>query len=114
MLTITSETLAALEADASRREFFAFAHWWRSVALPPMELDGLQRLWHFAGEQALELGIEDDEDGRVSLYAAAWALLGDMDGLQFLQVSDILFRDGTIDERVAAVRAVARQSPARF
>lgn len=106
MLIITSQTLAALQADASRREFIAFAHWWRSVALPPMELDALQGLWRFAGEQALELGIEDDEDGRISLYAAAWALLGDMDGIQFLQVSDILFLGESREERLARIRKV--------
>ena len=106
MLSISPETVAALEADASRRQFFAFAQWWRDAGLPPLDVDALQRLWRYAGEQALELGIEDDDDGRISLYAAAWALLGDMDGLQFLQVADILFLGESREQRLARIRAV--------
>ena len=111
MIEIDDATFQAMRADAARRDAPRFAAWWRGTPLPAASPDYLHRLWSYAEGQARELGIEDDADGRISLYAAAFGLMGDMDGIQFLQVSDILFLSEDVDARLARIMAVARDGP---
>lgn len=111
MLKIDPATLQALEADAARRTVSRFVQWWSASALPPAAPPELESRYRHATEEAAALGIEDDDDGRISLYAAAFALMGDMDGIQFLQVSDILFLDESVEARLDRIRGVAARGP---
>ncbi|WP_425229569.1 hypothetical protein [Sphingomonas sp.] len=108
MLKIHPDTLAALEADAARRQPAQFGQWWAQNGLPPGDLEARRQ---HAAQEAAQLGIEDDEDRRISLYAAAFALMPEMDGIQFLQVSDILFLDEPAAARLERIRGVAARGP---
>lgn len=108
MLKIAPSTMQALHAAAARDAFGRFARWWPAHALPPLAPDALARLWRFAGERGAELGIEDDERGQLSLYAAAQALMPDPTVPEFMAVTDLLFDPRPLDERLAEVIAMAR------
>ena len=114
MIEIDDHLLRRFEAEVAQRNCRAFAAWWRGRAdvLPQWDDARLEQLWRHVIAEAMELGIEDDEEGRISLYAAAFALLGEMDGIQFLRVSDLLFEPGSADARLPVLIRMARTGTA--
>ncbi len=108
VLKIAPSTMTALEGQAAQQAFARFVQWWGRAGLPPGDGDWLRRLWDHAGAEAAELGVDADDEDRRSLYAAAFALMGDMDGHQFLRVADILFLDEPRPDRLRRIAAVAQ------
>jgi hypothetical protein len=111
VIRVSERTIGRFEAVAQARILEDFVRWWSlsSPPLPPAPREYLSKLWDHGRGRAADLGIEDDERGQISLYAAATGLMGELDERQFLEVVDILFMPHSKQERLRAIIDIANR-----
>ena len=108
VLKISPSTLAAFEAEAAAREQQAFFGWWnaRRDRLGVISAADAQALYAAAREAARDVGIEDNNEQRIAVMAAAMRLLPRPTPRQEVLLYDAVFRDVSDDERIAELIAL--------
>lgn len=99
--------MAALAADADRRECSIFAGWWAQHGLPPQPPGILYSLFVDTRAKARELGIGSNDVSRISVYAYACWLMPRMTGEQYLLVADAVFDDADAAQRLQLIADIA-------
>lgn len=107
MLELSPQAMAALAADADQRECSIFAGWWAQHGLPPQPHGSSHSLFVATRAEARELGIDSNEDSRISVYAYACWLIPRMTGEQYLLVADAVFDHGDVARRLQLIADIA-------
>ena len=110
-LEISPGVFAAFEAEAAKQEVDQFRQWWnaRSAWLgAPLTLDDARRRLEAARAEGREIGVNDNDDNRLFIEAAAMRLLPSPTGEQWLLATDIVFMPEDDDARVARLVALAQ------
>lgn len=113
VLEIGPNVVDAFQAAADREELKAFVQWWTVFADslgPPPPPEMAKQVLENAFEKAAELGIEENQDNRVFLQAAATRLMPGMSGQQYLLSADAFFSDESDADRVVQLVILSQRN----
>lgn len=112
MLSISSQSLAALEMSVERRRPASFGEWWERHrdTLGAVDRFAAATLFNRYAHEAAVAEI-DPMDDEIFLWVAARYRMPEMGGRQYLATMDVIFRDGSDVEKLMAIDQIARTIP---
>jgi hypothetical protein len=112
-LEIGPHVVAAFESEASKEEMLEFHAWWNShleILGRTISISEAESRLKDVRLQAHQVGLQDNNEARIFLQAAATYLIPDPTGEQWLLICDTIFEPSDDFVRLNELAAISRKA----
>jgi hypothetical protein len=112
MLHVSHQVIGAFERGLSTDDLGEFVRWWAGFPqlLPPADANTLAALLARARAQGAQLGIDDNQEHRLFIVAAAIRQIPRPDGRQYLLIADCVFDSDSDEDRLVELNRLGEHS----